>query len=89
MDAFQIIATLVAGLAGGNATAAMFPDKSLGHAWNSALGLVGGVLGAKALASAFGTGADLNGLVQLLAGGGSGGALLMALTGIVVHRLKK
>lgn len=86
MDFTTIIILLAAGLAGGNAAAIMFPDKSLGLLRNSASGLVGSFAGAGGLASLIGTGNGLGTLIQHAAGGGTGGALLMIAAGFLYHR---
>jgi uncharacterized membrane protein YeaQ/YmgE (transglycosylase-associated protein family) len=86
MDPFHILILLISGLAGGNAAAAMFPDKSLGMAWNTISGLVGGALGSLALMSALGIADGASAYIQNAAGGGAGGALLMLFVGALSAR---
>ena len=93
----ELIIQIIAGLLGGNAAGAAAKNVSLGKAGNSVVGGVGGLLGgllANWLGGAGGAGIDLSNLdigalVQSLAGGGIGGAILTVIAGMVKKALVK
>ncbi|WP_295015436.1 hypothetical protein [Tabrizicola sp.] len=93
----ELIIQIIAGLLGGNAAGAAAKNVSLGTAGNSVVGGVGGLLGgllANWLGGAGGAGIDLSNLdigalVQSLAGGGIGGAILTVIAGMVKKALVK
>jgi len=93
MDMDMII-QIVAGLVGGNAAGAVLKNLSLGTAGNSIVGAVGGIA-ASFLAPQLGLGPDaaanldIAGIIQSVATGGVGGALLTAILGMVKKALVK
>jgi uncharacterized membrane protein YeaQ/YmgE (transglycosylase-associated protein family) len=93
MDMDMII-QIVAGLVGGNAAGAVLKNLSLGTAGNSIVGAVGGIA-ASFLAPQLGLGPDaaasldMGGIIQSVATGGVGGALLTAILGMVKKALVK
>ncbi|MES2817310.1 MAG: hypothetical protein V4720_20565 [Pseudomonadota bacterium] len=94
----ELIIQIIAGLVGGNAAGAGLKNLSLGTAGNSVVGAVGGGLGGllmgmlggdpAAAADAAG-GLDIGALVQSVAGGGVGGAILTAIAGMLKKALVK
>jgi hypothetical protein len=97
----ELIIQIIAGLLGGNAAGAGLKNLSLGTAGNSVAGAVGGGLGgllmgmlggdgaAVADAAAGAGGLDLGAIIQSVAGGGVGGAVLTAILGYVKKALVK
>ena len=100
MDITSLIIQLIVGAIGGNAAGKVMPDKSLGTLGN-AIGVVGGGLGGQILGSLLGgggmdaaagaatSGLDIGSLVQSVAGGGIGGAILMVVVGIIKSAMNK
>jgi uncharacterized membrane protein YeaQ/YmgE (transglycosylase-associated protein family) len=98
MDITSLIIQLITGAIGGNAAGAVMKDKSLGTLGNSIAGVVGGigagqildrflaaapqVADAAAGAAAPG-GMDIGAIIQDVAGGGIGGAIVMIVVGII------
>lgn len=89
MDLATLAVQLICGIAGGNAAAAMFPDKRFSAIGNTAAGVVGGLLGGQALTALLGAGRDASGMIQNAAGSGSGGAILMMAAGFAWGALKR
>lgn len=89
MQYFQLLALIVSGVAGAQAAAAAFHDKSLGAIRNSLAGVAGGGLGAAGLAMTLGLDGSTAGLLQSVAGGGLGGALLVILIGTLSSRWRR
>jgi hypothetical protein len=97
----DLIIQIIAGLLGGNAAGAGLKNLSLGTAGNSVAGAVGGGLGgllmgmlggdgaAVADAAAGASGLDLGAIIQSVAGGGVGGAVLTLILGFVKKALVK
>lgn len=89
----ELIIQLIAGAIGGNAAGAVLKKQSLGTLGNSLAGVLGGGLGGQILAALGAGGAvggtDLAGIAQSLASGGAGGAVLMAVIGVVKNVLAK
>jgi hypothetical protein len=98
----ELIIQIIAGLIGGNAAGAGLKNLSLGTLGNSAAGAVGGGLGGLVLGllggdagsateAAAGAAAnlDLTAIIQSVAGGGIGGAVLTAILGYVKKALAK
>ncbi len=88
MDITALIIQLIAGAIGGNAAGAALKNLSLGTAGNSIVGILGGGLGGQILAmlgmGGADTGAlDIGAIVQSVAGGGVGGAVLLAVIGAI------
>lgn len=94
----ELIIQIIAGLVGGNAAGAGLKNLSLGTAGNSVAGAVGGGLGGLILGMLGGDGAaaadaaaslDIGAIIQSVAGGGIGGAVLTAILGFVKKALVK
>jgi hypothetical protein len=94
----NLIIQLVAGLIGGNAAGAGLKNLSLGTAGNSVIGAAGGGLGGLLMgmlggaspdAAAAAGGMDIGAIVQSVAGGGVGGAVLTAIIGFIKKALVK
>ncbi len=97
MDFTSLIIQLIAGAIGGNVAGAAMKDKSLGTLGNSIAGVVGGIgagqildrilAGAPAAvdvaAGATAGGLDIGALIQDVAGGGVGGAIVMIVVGVI------
>lgn len=98
-----IIIQLVAGAIGGNAAGKAMPDKSLGTLGNTIAGVIGGLGGGQLLDRILGGGAvatdaaagvaasglDIGAIIQDIAGGGIGGAVLMVVAAIVKGMMNK
>jgi hypothetical protein len=93
----ELIIQIIAGLLGGNAAGAGAKNLSLGTAGNSVVGGVGGLLGGlltSMMGGAAGAGIDfsnldIGALVQSVAGGGIGGAVLTVIAGMLKKALVK
>ena len=92
MDYTTLIIQFAGGVAGSSVAASGLKHASLGGGGNVLVGLVGGGLGGQVLGSALGTarmtartGLDPGLIVSEIAGGGMGGAALLAIVG-VLHR---
>jgi uncharacterized membrane protein YeaQ/YmgE (transglycosylase-associated protein family) len=88
-----LIIQLISGAVGGNVAGSVMKDYSLGPILNSIIGILGGgiggqVLGMLGLGVATG-GMDLASIVSQIAGGGIGGAILLAIIGVVKGLLAK
>jgi uncharacterized membrane protein YeaQ/YmgE (transglycosylase-associated protein family) len=96
-----IIIQLVAGAIGGNAAGKAMPEKSLGTLGNTIAGVIGGFGGGQLLNILLGSGAmpadaaaaassmDIGAIIQDIAGGGIGGAVLMVVVAIVKGMMNK
>lgn len=90
MDMVSLLISLVSGAVGGNVAGAALKNMSLGTTGNSIAGILGGglvsvllpALGMAGVAPAAG-GLDLGAIVREVVGGGVGGAVLMAIIGII------
>lgn len=90
MDITNLLVQLVSGAVGGNAAGAILKKSSLGAVGNSVAGILGGTLGSQILA-ALGSGAmqgaessmAIESIASNIAGGGVGGAILIAIIGAV------
>lgn len=95
----ELIIQLIAGAIGGNAAGAVLEGQSLGTLGNSIAGILGGGLGgqilgmlgggAAAAGAAAGGGLDIVSIVGSLASGGVGGAVLMAVVGVLKGMMAK
>jgi hypothetical protein len=93
----EMIIQIIAGLLGGNAAGAGAKNLSLGTAGNSVVGGVGGLLGGLLTSMMTGGGGagidfsnlDIGALVQSVAGGGVGGAILTVIAGMLKKALVK
>jgi uncharacterized membrane protein YeaQ/YmgE (transglycosylase-associated protein family) len=88
-----LIVHLVSGAVGGNIAGAALKNLSLGTVLNSVVGILGGGFGGQLLTMlGVGTGGgemDLAGIVGSVAGGGVGGAVLLAIVGAVKKAFAK
>jgi len=99
MDIISVIIQLIAGAIGGNAAGKAMPDKSLGTMGDTIAGFIGGVGGGQILSAVLGGGAmatdaaaggvDIGAIIQDIAGGGIGGAVLMLVASIIKGAMKK
>jgi uncharacterized membrane protein YeaQ/YmgE (transglycosylase-associated protein family) len=102
MNVMGIVTDLVAGGVGGNIAGALLKKFDLGPVGNTIAGIVGGVGGgqlltmlmsggaAAAATSAASTGGmDMSSILGNVAGGGVGGAILMAIIGLVKAQMSK
>jgi uncharacterized membrane protein YeaQ/YmgE (transglycosylase-associated protein family) len=89
-NALPLLIQLVSGAVGGNAAGAAMKGKSLGTIGNSIAGIIGGGVGGQLLSvlgMASATGAmDASSIGQDVAGGGIGGAILIAIIGIIKNK---
>lgn len=98
-----IIIQLVVGAIGGNAAGKAMPDKSLGTLGNTIAGVIGGLGGGQILDKILGGGAmatdaaagvaasglDIGAIIQDVAGGGIGGAVLTIVVALVKGAMNK
>lgn len=103
MDITSLIIQLIVGAIGGNAAGKAMPDKSLGTLGNTIAGVLGGlgggqlldmVLGGGAMATDAAAGAaaggmDIGAIIQDIAGGGIGGAVLMVVVALIKGAMNK
>lgn len=96
MDITTLILQLLSGAVGGNVAGSLLKNISLGTLGNSLAGIVGGGLGGQILGNVLGippvTGAegfDIGALVQQFAGGGVGGAIVMAIVGMIKNAIAR
>ena len=97
MDVTSLVVQLVSGAVGGNAAGAAMKKLSLGTVGNSIVGILGGGIGGQLLgmlgvggagdAAAGAGGMDMNAILQSVAGGGVGGAVLMAIVGFIKQKM--
>ncbi len=94
----ELIIQIIAGLVGGNAAGAGLKNLSLGTAGNSVVGAVGGGLGGvlmgmlgmdPAAAGEAAASLDIGAIIQSVAGGGIGGAVLTAIVGMIKKAMVK
>jgi hypothetical protein len=102
MNVMGIVTDLVAGGVGGNIAGAVLKKFDLGPVGNSIAGIIGGVGGGQLLtmlmsggaAAAAGAatstgGTDMSSILANVAGGGVGGAIVMAIAGLVKTQMSK
>jgi hypothetical protein len=98
MDFTSLAIQLVSGAVGGNAAGAALKKLSLGTVGNSIVGILGGGLGGQILGmlgmGGMGGGAaagslEAGSLISSVAGGGAGGAVLLAVIGAVRQMISK
>jgi uncharacterized membrane protein YeaQ/YmgE (transglycosylase-associated protein family) len=94
MDMTSLLIQLVSGAVGGNVAGALLKKFSLGTVGNSIVGILGGGLGGQILGmlgmGATGAGAmDVSSIVSSVASGGVGGAVLMAIVGVIRQAISK
>ena len=90
----DIIIGLISGAVGGNVAGAAMKENSLGTIGNSLAGIVGGGAGAGILQAlgigvAGGGGTDLQSIISSVACGGVGGAVVMAVVGLIKNAMAK
>ncbi len=93
MELLPLVIQLIAGAIGGNAAGAVLKDKSLGALGNTIAGIIGGAVGGKLLGLLLGgaaavdpavvSGMNFTALIEQIAGGGIGGAVVVVLVGLV------
>ena len=98
MDLGTIIG-LISGAVGGNVAGSLMKNASMGNALNSVIGILGGGLGGQLLgmlcvggaAAAAGTAGimDIGAIISQVAGGGVGGAVLLAIVGMIKNAMAK
>lgn len=95
MDFTSLAIQLVSGAVGGNAAGAALKKLSLGTLGNSIVGILGGGLGGQILGmlgmggtEAAGS-ADMSSILSSVAGGGVGGAVLLAIVGVIKQAMGK
>jgi uncharacterized membrane protein YeaQ/YmgE (transglycosylase-associated protein family) len=88
-----LIIQLVSGAVGGNVAGAALKNLSLGTVVNSIVGIIGGGLGAQLLGmlgvAASSGSMDVGSIVTNVAGGGAGGAVLLAIVGAIKKAMAK
>jgi uncharacterized membrane protein YeaQ/YmgE (transglycosylase-associated protein family) len=101
MNVMGIVTDLIAGGVGGNVAAAVLKKLDLGPVGNTIAGVVGGVGGgqllsmlmsggaAAATSAATGGGMDMSSILGNVAGGGVGGAVVMAVVGLIKTQMSK
>jgi len=95
MNIVSLIIELISGAVGGNIAGAAMKENTLGTVGNSIAGIIGGGLGGTILQSVLGSaaagggGIDLQSILTTVGGGGVGGAILMAIVGIVKNQMAK
>lgn len=92
MDVTSLLIQLVSGAVGGNVAGAALKNLSLGTVGNSIVGILGGGLGGQLLGMldlGGGGGMDVGSIVSSVAGGGVGGAVLLAIIGFIKKSMGK
>ena len=98
MNIAALLVQLVSGVVGGNIAGALLKKFDLGPIGNSVAGLVGGGLGGQLLgmltsggaaAAVPASGMDLSSILTSVAGGGVGGAVVMAIVGLIKSQMSK
>ena len=100
MNWLPLIVSLVSGGVGGNIAGALMQKFNLGPVGNTITGLVGGGVGsqllnmitscgAAAAAAAPASGMDLSSILSSVGGGGIGGAIVMAVIGLIKAQMSK
>ena len=93
MDYTKLIIQLISGAVGGNLAGAALKKSSLGVAGNSIVGILGGAIGGQLLAwfglggawtpASSADGFNVGEIIASVAGGGVGGAVLLAAVGAI------
>ena len=99
MDITSLLIQLIIGAVGGNAAGKAMPDKSLGTLGNTIAGAIGGFGGGQILDILIGGGAmatdvaasglDIGAIIQDVAGGGIGGAVLTIVVALIKGAMNK
>jgi hypothetical protein len=84
----NLIIQLISGAVGGNIVGALLKQLSLGPVGNTIAGVVGGGgVATDTATTAAGSGLDISSIITQVAGGGVGGAILMAIVGIIRQQM--
>jgi uncharacterized membrane protein YeaQ/YmgE (transglycosylase-associated protein family) len=91
MDMTTLLVQVISGAIGGNVAGKTMKNSNLGTLGNSLAGVLGGGLGGQILANlglsagagAAASGLSLEAIISNMAGGGVGGAVLLAIIGII------
>jgi uncharacterized membrane protein YeaQ/YmgE (transglycosylase-associated protein family) len=99
MDITSLLIQLIIGAVGGNAAGKAMPDKSLGTLGNTIAGAIGGIGGGQILDILLGGGAmatdvaasglDIGAIIQDVAGGSIGGAVLTIVVALIKGAMNK
>jgi len=105
MNLVPLIIQLISGAVGGNIAGALLKKFDLGPIGNSIAGIVGGGIGGQLLGmltsggaassavaaatSAAGSGLDMSTILSSVGGGGIGGAVVMAIVGLIKSQMSK
>ena len=93
MAILPLIIQLISGAVGGNLAGSLLKDSSMGTLWNSVVGIAGGGLGGQILGmlgmGVAGGGMDISSILSMVASGGVGGGVLMAVIGLVKKAMAK
>ena len=99
MEIINLLISLISGAVGGNVAGAAMPDKNLGALGNTLSGILGGGLGgyvmqalgllASAQTATGGTGLDIGSIIANIGSSGVGGAILMAVIGMIKNAADK
>jgi uncharacterized membrane protein YeaQ/YmgE (transglycosylase-associated protein family) len=100
MNMLPLIIQLISGAVGGNIAGAVLKNFNLGPIGNSIAGLIGGGIGgqllgmltsggAAAAMSSAGSGLDMSSILSSVGGGGVGGAIVMAIVGLIKTKMAK
>lgn len=100
MDIMSLLIQLIIGAVGGNAAGKAMPDKSLGTLGNTIAGAIGGLGGGQILDILLGgggtmatdvaaSGLDIGAIIQDVAGGGIGGAVLTIVVALIKGAMNK
>ena len=90
----ELLISLIAGAAGGNAAGGLLKSLNQGTLINSIAGIVGGglggqILGALGAGGAAAGGMDIGSIVGQLASGGVGGGVVLAVVGMIRNAMAK
>ncbi len=92
-DYLPLIIQLISGAVGGNIAGSLMKNSSLGTLWNSVAGILGGGLGGTVLGmlgiGTGGGGMDIAGIIGSIAGGGTGGGIVIAVIGLIKKAMNK
>lgn len=89
----QLIIQLISGAVGGNLAGSLMKDSSMGTLWNSVAGIAGGGIGGQILGmlgmGAAGGALDISSILSMVASGGVGGGVVMAVIGLIKKAMAK
>jgi hypothetical protein len=94
MDITSLLIQLASGAVGGNVAGAALKNLSLGTLGNSIVGILGGglggqILGMLGMGGGGGDAMDVGSILSSVAGGGVGGAVLLAIIGFIKKSMGK